>query len=56
MTGKSKASQSWQMIKVMRRKKMSTVKPFAGAAVETTMQMNFGLAVIYAKGGTMGSA
>jgi hypothetical protein len=43
------------MIKVMRRRMTSIVKPFAGPAVETTTLMNFGLAVIFARGGTMGN-
>jgi hypothetical protein len=43
------------MIKVMRKKKTSIVKPFAGPAVETTTLMNFGLAAIFARGGTMGN-
>nr|AFK40571.1 unknown [Medicago truncatula] len=50
---KLKATQSWSMIKVMRRRKTSIVKPFVGAAVETTTRMNFGLAVIFVRGGTM---
>lgn len=51
--GKLKATQNSQM-KVMKRR-MSTVKPFVVAAAETTMPMNFGLAVIYVRGGSMGN-
>ena len=53
--GKLKATQSLQM-RVMRRMKMSTVKPSAVAVAEITMQMNSGLAVIYVRGGSMGNA
>ena len=52
--GKSRATQSSQM-KDMKRKRMSTVKPSAEAAAEITMQMNFGLAATYARGGSMAS-
>lgn len=34
---------------------MNTVKHSAAAAVEITMQMSFGLAVMFVRGGSMGS-
>ena len=34
---------------------MNIVKPFVGAAVEITTQMNFGLAAMSVRGGTMES-
>lgn len=40
---------------VMKTRMMSTVKPFVGAVAEITMQMNFGLAAIYVRGGSMGN-
>lgn len=56
MTGKSKATQSFLWMMVMRRRrKTSTVKHFAGAAAVITMPMSFGLVVIYVRGGTMGN-
>ena len=43
------------LMRILRRKKMSIVKPYVGAAVEITTQMNFGLAVMSVRGGTMES-
>ena len=43
------------LMRILRRKKMSIVKPFVGAVVEITTQMNFGLAVMSVRGGTMES-
>jgi len=55
VTGKSKATQSFPWMMVMRRRKTSTAKHFAGAAAVITMPMSFGLAAIYVRGGTMGN-
>ena len=43
------------LMRILRRKKMSIVKPYVGAAVEITTQMNFGLAAMSVRGGTMES-
>lgn len=49
-----KATRSWQM-KVMKKMKMNTARHCVEAVVVIIMQMNSGLAVISANGGTMES-
>lgn len=52
--GKSKATQSLLM-RVTRRRKMSTAKPSVGAAAGTTTRTSSGSAATYARGGSMGN-
>lgn len=53
--GRSKAPQSWQT-RDLRMMKMSREKHCVVAAVAITVLMNFGSAVISARGGSMESA
>lgn len=43
-------------MKGMMKMKTNTAKPFVVLAAEVTVQMSFGLRVMYVKGGSMGSA